>query len=323
MSFGFKFWGVRGSLPTAPTRENIRNYVSDAVEYAVDNPEKTKEEILKTLYENDVVTPFGSNTPCVELINSEANKSITIFDSGSGIKWLGDDIVKNRPEITRINLFITHTHWDHIGGFPFFSPAYKAKYEIHIYSAVDNIEKRLRRQQEKETFPISIKEMAAKIIFHKMDVTETVEISNHKISMRLNDHPGKAYSFKIHNGERSIVYMTDSEVNIDNIDIFETYYAKFLEGVDILVFDAQYDYLESYSELSDKAGWGHSSSIIGVDICNTFKINKLLLFHYDPSNIDREIFRHYEQAVYYRKSNQYEYPKEIYNSIEGNEYTVD
>lgn len=324
MSFGFKFWGVRGSLPTAPIIENLSDYISDAVEYTLDNKDKTKEDIVKEIYEKNIVSPLGNNTACVELINSEEDDNqITIFDAGSGLKWLGDDILKNRPNITRINIFISHTHWDHISGFPFFAPAYMPKYEIHIYSAVDEIEKIIRKQQDKQTFPVQLDDMCSQIFFHKKDVKESIEVSTHKISMKLNDHPGKAYSFKITSGDKAIVYMTDAEVNIDNIDIFQTYYSKFLEGADMLIFDAQYDYLQSYSELSDKAGWGHSSSIIGVDICHMFSINKLLLFHYDPSDVDKEIYRHYDQAIYYRKSNQYDFPKEIHNSIERKEYTVE
>ena len=323
MSFGFKFWGVRGSLPTAPIIGNIENYITDTVAYTLDNLGKSKDQIIKELYQNNIVTPFGNNTSCVELINSDDETQVTIFDAGSGLKWLGDDIINNRPEVKRINLFITHTHWDHISGFPFFAPAYGPAYEIHIFSPVENIEKIFRHQQNSENFPISLDMMQADIIFHEIDVKETIEISHYKISMQLNDHPGKAYSYKVTNGEKAIVYMTDAEVNIDNIDIFETYYEKFLRDVDMLIFDAQYDYLQSYSELSDKAGWGHSSSIIGVDICSRFDIHTLLLFHYDPSDVDREIHRHYEQAVYYRKSSQFDFPKAIYNSIEGKEYTVD
>ncbi len=324
MGFGFKFWGVRGSIPTSPTLENIQGYVEDSIEYIVNNRDKSKEELIKEIYDRGFVTPFGNNTSCVELINDEIESDeIVVFDAGSGLKWLGDDIVKNRPNIKKINIFISHTHWDHISGFPFFTPAYIPKYEINIYSAVEGIEQIFVDQQGSKTFPVQLKDMASTIIFHEKDVKDVIEIEDYKISMKLNDHPGKAYSFKIEYKDKSVIYMTDSEVNMDNIDIFQTYYSNFLKNVDIIVFDAQYDYLQSYSELSDKAGWGHSSSIIGVDICHMFKIKKLVLFHYEPSDVDKEIERHYKQAVYYKKTNQYDYPLEIHNSIERRTLTVD
>lgn len=256
-----KFWGTRGSTPVA------------GPDYAF----------------------FGGNTPCLEISHPD---SMIIIDAGTGIRGLGEEIAHRR--FKEIHLLIGHTHWDHILGFPFFSPAYSRQFDIHIYGPKGfgkHLEELFKGMLDRDYFPVKLNEMLAKVIFHDLSDDEPLMIGSVKISAAYACHPGATLCFKVEVGGKKIGYVTDNEVMVGyhghpkDIDINNPLLAadknliEFFKGCDLLVHEAQYlpqDYRQ-------KVGWGHSSlSNAAVFVKNT-GVKNWIITHHDPSSNDTEL----------------------------------
>jgi len=254
-----RFWGVRGSIPT---------------------PGK------------DFVT-YGGNTSCVEL---RCGQTILIFDAGTGIRMLGKSLTKEfygKP--IDVHLFISHTHWDHIQGFPFFDLAYNKNASIFFYGghSVSTLEKLILGQMDREYFPVTLFELSSNIHF--------VELSHNPFT--INDitiwythlfHPGLSLGFRVEYNNHVFVYASDNEVltdpelgdyNIKNI-------GNLIQNADILVADCQY----TPEEYATHIGWGHSSIESVASIASRFNVKHLITFHHDPNHNDRDITRSIKRA---------------------------
>ncbi|MGD2169502.1 MAG: response regulator [Chlamydiota bacterium] len=254
-----KFWGTRGSITVAGTK------------YA----------------------RYGGNTSCLEI---RQGKDLIIIDAGTGIRQLGFDILKS--DIRKIHLFLGHTHWDHILGFPFFEPLYKSNYEIHIWGP-----KGFGRVTEElftdmlayEFFPIRLDEVQAKIHFHEIADRKPVTINkNIKLDFHFTFHPGMTYCFKIYTKKHVIGYATDNEMLMgylghpNKIKVkdpkLEPHQSliKFFKECSILIHEAQYTPLE----YKDKIGWGHSSIPNASVLLKYTKVPEWIVTHHDPQHDD-------------------------------------
>jgi phosphoribosyl 1,2-cyclic phosphodiesterase len=243
-----KFWGVHGSIP-------------------VPGPQTLK---------------YGGNTSCVEL-NSKG-KTI-IFDSGTGIRALGLDIL-NREGVkgnrnNKLSIFFSHVHWDHIQGFPFFKPIFLPEFEIDLYGPVHSnvdIESALRGQMVAPRFPIHLKDLSAKINFKGIRSGENVQIDDLVIENVLLHHPHGAFGYKITCGNKSVAYICDHEYSDESKDRL----VKFLKNANQLIYDSHFT-PEEYSGSDGnggRKGWGHSTWIHGVELCKEAKVNQLVLTHH-------------------------------------------
>jgi len=244
------YWGTRGSIPS-PGRDTV---------------------------------VYGGNTPCVEVRLKD--KTEIIIDAGSGIRKLGDKLLKEK--IKEIHLFITHSHWDHIQGFPFFVPAYIKGYKIHIYGAsptFGRLIKVLSGQMKFLYFPVEFHNLASAIDYRKIN-KGGIDIGGIHITVIRTNHPLETHAFKFQEGNKTFVFMTDNELDsqdIATIPIKE--HLKFVEGADILVHDAQY----LKKEIPLHKNWGHSSWESAVAFANKAGVKNLYLFHHDPNRTDKEI----------------------------------
>lgn len=262
MAMFVKFWGARGSIPTPASWTRV----------------------------------YGGNTSCVEIRSGD---HILICDAGSGIRELGKDLLGRNPFPSTLHLFITHTHWDHIQGFPFFAPAYRKATRIQVYSpgeAENHAYRLLSGQMSSEYFPVSFNDLGADIVPARFGA-EGLEIGGVAIrTFRLN-HPGGCHGYSFAKEEKKIVYLTDNEFVIQPEDLFpdpgnegnlRNFSPELLEaarGADLLVADAQYD----DREYSLKKGWGHSSCASVTDFAIRAQVKNLALFHHDPESTDRAI----------------------------------
>jgi phosphoribosyl 1,2-cyclic phosphodiesterase len=241
-----KFWGVRGSTPT-PQIENLK---------------------------------FGGNTSCLEVQAGQHDP--VIFDAGSGIRALGQgllDEAKGKPIHARI--FLTHFHWDHIQGIPFFKPLYGPDNRISFVSGSTGrpLQETLEGQMTMPYFPIGFSQVAAKRDFHQMEKGETVEANGLRISPFPLNHPQGASGYRIEANGIVIVYATDYEHGVPESDAILRTYA---DGADVLICDAQY----TPTEYEKHRGWGHSTWQNAVMLARDARAKHLMLFHHDPDHDD-------------------------------------
>lgn len=280
-----KFWGVRGSIPSPASGAEIEGKLLAALMGAqgidLSNRRAVQEYIvgLPPLMRGTV----GGNTPCVSL---QIGDEWIILDAGSGLRVLGQELIQS--EIWRghgtAHILLSHTHWDHIQGFPFFAPVFFPGNQINIYSPIPNLKERFRGQQVPEYFPITLDYWRAQLNFIQLEEHVPVNVSGIQINNILQAHPGRSYGYRIDGDGASVVYATDAEYK----DLGEAHtqrYVEFMNGADLLIFDAQY----TFSESLERPDWGHSSSLIGVDMAVRANVKRIILFHFDPTYSDHKV----------------------------------
>jgi phosphoribosyl 1,2-cyclic phosphodiesterase len=246
-----RFWGVRGSTPT-PQSENLR---------------------------------YGGNTSCVEV---RVNGHIYVFDCGTGFRNLGKQLAleqtgngKNGHPINA-HIFLSHFHWDHIQGIPFFSPLYtdcNNSFVFHSSSRTRGLQQALEEQMADPYFPVNMSEMAARRQFSNIDEGRTTLDHCTVQSMWLN-HPQGCLGFRMETQGKVIVYATDNE---PGDPVFDKSVRKLAAGADILIYDAQY-LPEEYA--ARKQGWGHSHWREAINVVMESGAKELILFHHDPDHTD-------------------------------------
>ena len=257
-----RFWGVRGSIP-APGPETAH---------------------------------YGGNTACIEL---RRGNEVLILDAGSGIRRLGL-LLADELELTslQITLLISHTHWDHIQGLPFFRPAYEHGSEIRILGAPGTRERlhtALVRQMDPIQFPVQL-DCLRGILGIDEFATDSTSIGNFQIQTIGLNHPGGCTGFRVTVGGQSVAYLPDHEsyrlaIHSPDSNIAaaarnaESALLQFLEGCDMLILDAQY----SRAEYAEHIGWGHGCLEDSVELALRAGVNRLVLFHHDPNHDDAEI----------------------------------
>lgn len=284
-----RFWGTRGSLPVALTSADVRDKIVLALLKASGRHFASVEEA--TLFAQSelpfsVMNTFGGHTPCVEL--EPGGDEYYVCDLGSGARPLGAHVLarqSGRPAV--VNVFMSHVHWDHIMGFPFFGPAYVPGMKIRIHGCHDVLEHAFRLQQAPPCFPVEFSQLAADIEFVKLTPGETYRVGTINVTPRLQLHSGDSYGYRFEAGGRSVIYSTDSEHKLeDRAEVTEI--AAFFRNADLVIFDAMYALADA---ISVKADWGHSSNIVGVELCQMAGAKHLVLFHHEPANSDTTLER--------------------------------
>ncbi len=284
-----RFWGTRGSIPVALTSADIRDKIVQALMKASGRTFATAEEATTFTREElgfSVKNTFGGHTPCVEL--DLGTEEYYVCDMGSGARPFGAHVLaKQHGRPATINIFMSHVHWDHIMGFPFFGPAYVPGTKIRIHGCHDVLEHAFRLQQAPPCFPVEFDQMAADMEFVLLKPGEKNVIGALSITPGLQLHSGDSYGFRFEIDGKSVIYSTDSEHKLD--DGAETKrIADFFRRADIVIFDAMYALADA---ISVKADWGHSSNIVGVELCQMALAKHLVLFHHEPANNDATLER--------------------------------
>jgi phosphoribosyl 1,2-cyclic phosphodiesterase/CheY-like chemotaxis protein len=271
-----RLWGVRGSIPV-PGKSTVR---------------------------------YGGNTSCVEV---RADGEIIVLDAGSGIRLLGLDLDKEfGPRSMKLTLLISHTHWDHIQGLPFFSPAYNRKNLIRVLGyegARAGLAKILASQMETPFFPVSLRELPSHLAIEELKEME-FQIGNVEVRSKFSNHPGICAGYRLFTSSGSIAYFPDSEpyeqlkqqlASRDGISEDEardfataerTKMVEFIQGCDLAILDTQY----TDEEYARHIGWGHSSLSSVVSLALDAEVRQLLLFHHDPNHDDEMIDKMVEHA---------------------------
>jgi phosphoribosyl 1,2-cyclic phosphodiesterase len=289
-----KFWGVRGSLPTPLTPEQVKRKISAVVQRIqpadLANPE-ARERFLARLPKYLFGT-VGGNTTCVEV--ELASGALLLFDGGSGLAEYSRDLSRRPQPIREFHVFFTHFHWDHLMGLPFFTQLYSPAYKVTFHSPVKDYERVVRDQMKHPYFPVPMDVMKADIEFRVLE-EKPMEIGGAQITWKVMKHPGGCFSYKISEGQKSMIFATDSEITEDDfMKISEN--RSYFRGSDLLILDSQY----TLGEAIEKYDWGHTSYSMAVELASELDVANLVLFHHEPAYEDKKVWSIHQSAEWYR-----------------------
>jgi phosphoribosyl 1,2-cyclic phosphodiesterase len=283
-----RFWGTRGSLPVSLTAEDIKSKIVEAVLAAAGRNLESRADV-KAFVERDlpfaVSHTYGGNSSCVELdVGTEEH---VLCDLGTGVRPFGLDLLArkgSRAQCT-FHVFLSHLHWDHIMGFPFFPHVYIPGNRIVIYGCHDGIEEALRRQHAAPCFPVEFSGLPATIEFVKLEPGKRSRHAGIDVTPKLQLHSGDSYSYRFEHGGKSVVYSTDSEHKTHDTGSTRDVVA-FFRNADLVIFDAMYSLADTVSVKED---WGHSSNVVGVELCQLAHAKHLCIYHHEPVHNDAKI----------------------------------
>jgi phosphoribosyl 1,2-cyclic phosphodiesterase len=251
----------------------------------LDTPDKARAFVEREL-PFSVSHTFGGNSSCVEL--DTGGPAYVLCDLGSGARAFGNHVLATRgPSGHRFHVLMSHLHWDHIMGFPFFTPAYLPGNHVTIYGCHDTLEAAFRRQSAAPSFPVDFSQLGARIEFVRLEPDRDHDIAGLTVRPKRQRHGGDSYGYRIEHGGAVVVYSTDSEHKQDEPEEGATF-VEFFRDADLVIFDAQYSLAEAVSVKED---WGHSSNVVGVELCHRARARRLCLYHHEPMSDDERLAR--------------------------------
>ena len=315
-----RFWGTRGSIPVALTTADVRDKLAQALLQASGRTFRTYEEahaFASSELDFSLTHTFGGHTPCVELVLP--GDEYFVCDMGSGARPFGVHVLARQAKRpATVNVFMSHVHWDHIMGFPFFGPAYVPGTRIRIHGCHDVLEHAFRLQQSAPCFPVEFGQLGADIEFVKLEPDRPHTVSGLTVTPHLQLHSGDSFGFRFEHGGKSVVYSTDSEHKLENRTEAEGF-AEFFRDADVVIFDAMYALAEA---ISVKADWGHSSNIVGVELCQMARAKHLVLFHHEPANNDATLEGLLKEARRFEELTRGEHALKVSAAYDGLELDV-
>ena len=283
-----RFWGTRGSLPAPLGTAALRRKLARALKGAAGRRLDTDEAIARYIEEElDFATThtFGGNTACVQI--DVGGPERVFCDLGSGARELGLAAMAGyRPGVPQVfHVFLSHLHWDHIQGFPFFVPAYIPGNRIIVHGCHEGLEEGFRRQHGAPSFPVDFSQLPSRIEFDRLTPGATTEIAGLTVRAMRQFHSGDSYAYRFERDGKSVVYSTDSEHKLDDPASARAF-TDFFRDADLVIFDAMYSLADAFSIKED---WGHSSNIVGVELCQMAGVRHLCLFHHEPAHDDEKL----------------------------------
>ena len=315
-----RFWGTRGSIPVALTAGELRAklfaILQGAAGRTLDSPEAIDAYIDSLDFAH--AGAFGGHSSCVQL--DCGGDEHVILDMGSGARPLGQAMLERfgpgRPQTYHV--FMSHLHWDHLMGFPFFTPIYIPGNRIIIHSCHEQVENAFRRQQCAPSFPVDFSQLAADIRFDLMTPDSEQPIAGLRVRAKKQRHAGDSYGWRFEQGEKAVVYSTDSEHRLEDTEE-RAGFVRFFAKADAVIFDAMYSLMES---ITLKADWGHSSNIVGVELCQAACARRLILFHHEPSYDDWRIAQTLEDTRRFEEITREGHALEVLSAWDGLELNL-
>jgi phosphoribosyl 1,2-cyclic phosphodiesterase len=295
MSFFVKFWGCRGSIPTPGARTQ----------------------------------KYGGNTSCVE---ARIDDALFVCDGGTGLRDLGTDLMARGKKGLVGHMFFSHSHWDHIQGFPFFVPAYVPSNTFHVYRAAPgatDMYRLLSGQMHIDYFPVDFKDLRSNILASSLSGGASGEIDGTRVVAFEQRHPGTSWGFSFEKCGHKVVYATDNEIDLTlpqpeavekDLDaprrVPEAFLA-FIRDADLLIADGQY----TEAEYPAKVGWGQPRVTTVVDAAVQANVKQLAVYHHDPMHSDRDVDDKLRACV--ERAKRFDSRLSIFGAREGMELRID
>lgn len=293
-----RFWGTRGSLPAPLDALAVRAKLRAALSAARGKTLSSDAAVEAILDELPfaIAGTYGGNTSCVEI--EAGGAEYIVCDLGSGARVFGNSVLAKHGAGTpqTYNVFISHPHWDHMMGFPFFVPAYIPGNRIRIHGAHPGLRDAFLRQHTAPGFPVEFSALAASIEFVELEPKRQYTIGGVQVSCELQHHGGDSYGFRFEQAGKRVVYSTDAEHKLEEIEARPV--IELFRDADVLIFDAMYSLADSVLAKED---WGHSSNMVGVDLAHNAGVGHLVLFHHDPLSDDATLSRVLEETRRYEE----------------------
>ena len=305
------FWGTRGSIPVAADGRIIREKIKRALLLAQGHRFESEQQIDRFIDET-IEFPtqygYGGDSSCIQILGGD---EYMLCDMGSGLRRFGQHIMmKHGPQTPKVyHFFMSHVHWDHIMGFPFFPPAYIPGNTIHILGGhrIEVMEDALRRQQSSPCFPVYWDQLGADIHFTRLEEKPWHEINGFRIKLKKQAHHGASFGYRFEKAGKALVYSTDAEHKQEN-EKDTAGILDFFQHADVVIFDAMYSLADM---ITIKEDWGHSSNIVGVDLCLRAKVKHYCMFHHEPSYGDETLFRILQETRRYAEIVREDHPLTI------------
>jgi phosphoribosyl 1,2-cyclic phosphodiesterase len=294
-----KVWGSRGSIPAPLTPQELESKTEAYIQEFCHSPFYPEKNIPGFMAQKKIGSgqSFGGNTTCVELIAEDS----LIIDGGSGLRLKGNQLLSGPCGKGKgvVHIYMTHFHWDHLMGIPFFVPIFIPGNEIHFYSVDDALEEAIKLVFSKPYFPVPFAALGAKVHFHKIEPRVATTIAGFELTPYQLDHPDACWGAKICHQGKNYAHIVDNEGKRvgrgelgDDLPLYQ--------NIDLMYFDAQY----SFDDLMKRIDWGHSSAFIGMDIAFREKVKKVIFTHHDPSATDTQLIQMMENDSDYYKIQQ-------------------
>ena len=277
---GVRFWGTRGSLPVALTAAGLQARLREVLRAARGQPLDSDADIDRLLARLPfaLAGTYGGHSSCVQILGDGGDW--LVCDMGSGLRPLGQAAMAQRAgKPQTFHIFMSHLHWDHIMGLPFFVPAFIPGNRVFIYGSHAELEMALRRQQEPPSFPVGFDTIfEGRVQFVHLEPGVAHEVAGMRVTTMLQRHAGDSYGYRFEARGKVLVYSTDSEHPLADPAHTERF-VQFFGGADLVIFDAMYSLADA---ISVKADWGHSSNVVGVELCQLAGARHLCMTHHEP-----------------------------------------
>lgn len=316
MSLAVKFWGVRGSLPSAPTPQDWSYHIEGVIRNFFNSGFRDPSQISKFVQNMGVplLGGYGAATTCVEI---QSGHTQLIIDGGSGIRNLSERIMTGTTGRAKgpFHIFMTHFHWDHVIGLPFFTPHFIPGCEVHYYAVQPELENVIRGIFRQPYFPVPFEALKAKVFFHVLEPRKKVSIGELQVTPYKLDHPDPCWGLKVEAGGKSYAHCVDTEgTRVSREELGED--LPLYQNIDLMYFDAQY----TLPELAEKANWGHSAAQVGLDIAMREGIKQVLFAHHDPGarveqilELKRQTGEYYDSREQFAAQNKEKNPAVIWD----------
>jgi len=316
-----RFWGTRGSIPISLTARQTRSKVVTALHVALEHGLSRREDIenfVDTQLPFEIAGTYGGHSSCVQLESAGAEH--VFCDFGSGARPLGGHFLQQYPpnQPQTYHVFMSHLHWDHIMGFPFFTPVYIPGNRIIIHTCHTQAEQAFRTQQSPPGFPVPFDALGATIEFRQLQPGQSYDIAGYRVSALLQMHSGDSYGWRFERHGKAMVYSTDSEHKLEDQEALDRF-IDFFAQADLVVFDAMYTLADA---ISVRADWGHSSNIVGIELCQAAQVKQLCMFHHEPAFDDARLAQVLQDSQRLEAITRAEIPLVVSTAYDGLEITL-